>query len=260
MWQVLEPAERVPANYYLSEEKTKKLLENIDLSKYETKKNEINIFGYIDPNGFRQVNEILNINGISTTLRTFRGGGLEPKIAIPCLLSDIEKLKPVGFSDGSGISYCVDANYSKGISISSIGKGRRTHIIQKPRGFNKGGILNLAPTLTKNAYEQNNILLTQSIINVLNIPQLGVTRGNVLGTMGISSCLTAGDSSTPKMVLVNGWAIRKLMPIECLRLQAFPDRVYYQAVDAGISNSQLYKQSGNSVTVNVVRAVAKLFR
>ncbi|WP_180752585.1 DNA cytosine methyltransferase [Latilactobacillus sakei] len=50
--------------------------------------------------------------------------------------------------------------------------------------------------------------------------------------------------------------IRKLTPLECWRLQGFTDEQFYKA-QAVNSNSQLYKQAGNSVSVPVVYAVAK---
>ena len=51
--------------------------------------------------------------------------------------------------------------------------------------------------------------------------------------------------------------MRKLRPLECWRLQGFTDEQFYKAKDAGISNSQLYKQAGNAVTVPVVEAIAE---
>lgn len=53
--------------------------------------------------------------------------------------------------------------------------------------------------------------------------------------------------------------IRKLTPLECFRLQGFPDSHYLNAKAIGISDSQLYKQAGNAVTVNVVYEIAKKF-
>ncbi|WP_444812219.1 DNA cytosine methyltransferase, partial [Streptococcus canis] len=52
--------------------------------------------------------------------------------------------------------------------------------------------------------------------------------------------------------------IRKLTPRECWRLQGFPDWAFDRAKEVN-SNSQLYKQAGNSVTVNVIEAIAKQF-
>ena len=51
--------------------------------------------------------------------------------------------------------------------------------------------------------------------------------------------------------------IRKLVPIETWRLQGFTDEQFYKAKESGVSNSQLYKQAGNSVTINVVDAIVK---
>lgn len=50
--------------------------------------------------------------------------------------------------------------------------------------------------------------------------------------------------------LLEGSSIRRLTPIECERLQGFPD-----GWTEGVSDSQRYKTLGNAVTVNVIRAV-----
>jgi DNA (cytosine-5)-methyltransferase 1 len=52
-------------------------------------------------------------------------------------------------------------------------------------------------------------------------------------------------------------SIRRLTPIECERLQGFPDNWTYQGVDGPISDTQRYKMCGNAVTVDVVEAVGK---
>lgn len=46
--------------------------------------------------------------------------------------------------------------------------------------------------------------------------------------------------------------IRKLTPKECFRLMGFSDQNFDAAKNAGISNSQLYKQAGNSIVVDVL--------
>lgn len=50
--------------------------------------------------------------------------------------------------------------------------------------------------------------------------------------------------------------IRKLTPKECFRLQGFPDE-YFERAESVNSDSQLYKQAGNSVTVNVIYEIAR---
>lgn len=63
------------------------------------------------------------------------------------------------------------------------------------------------------------------------------------------------DTSCNQGVLA-GTKIRRLTPRECFRLQGFPDE-YFDRADAVNSDSQLYKQAGNSVTVNVIYEIAK---
>ena len=58
----------------------------------------------------------------------------------------------------------------------------------------------------------------------------------------------------------NRCRIRKLTPRECWRLQGFPDWAFDRALAAGISNSRLYQQAGNSVTVNVILAIGVILK
>lgn len=51
--------------------------------------------------------------------------------------------------------------------------------------------------------------------------------------------------------------IRKLTPTECYKLMGFTVEDCNKASEAGISNSQLYKQAGNSIVVNVLEAIFK---
>lgn len=54
--------------------------------------------------------------------------------------------------------------------------------------------------------------------------------------------------------------IRKLTEKECWRLQGFSDDQFYKAKESGVSNSQLYKQAGNAVSVPVVDVILKKLR
>ena len=76
---------------------------------------------------------------------------------------------------------------------------------------------------------------------------------------GLSPTLTTRPEGfkTAILPITNGLRIRKLTPLECWRLQGFTDEQFYKAKNDGVSNSQLYKQAGNSVTVNVVDAIVK---
>ena len=64
-------------------------------------------------------------------------------------------------------------------------------------------------------------------------------------------------ASNPNGVRYNN-KIRRLTPIECERLQGFPDNWTRNGIELGeISDTQRYKMCGNAVTVDVVEAVAK---
>ncbi|MDN6630395.1 MAG: DNA cytosine methyltransferase [Staphylococcus equorum] len=73
----------------------------------------------------------------------------------------------------------------------------------------------------------------------------------------ICPTLIATDYKAPKTVLTNNLRIRKLTPLECWRLQGFTDEQFYKAQSEGVSNSQLYKQSGNAITISVADAIIK---
>lgn len=49
--------------------------------------------------------------------------------------------------------------------------------------------------------------------------------------------------------------IRKLTPTECFRLMGFTDEDIERCQAVGMSNSQLYKQAGNSIVVPVLEAI-----
>lgn len=143
------------------------------------------------------------------------------------------------------------------------GGGREPKILQLGRGFNKGGVHNIAPTITKNSYQENNFLIIKeatkkgyaeaTIGDSVNIshPNSKTRRGRV--GKGIANTLLTGEE---QCVVMDDLRIRKLTPKECWRLQGFPDWAFERAAKVN-SNSQLYKQAGNSVTVNVIEAISK---
>lgn len=54
--------------------------------------------------------------------------------------------------------------------------------------------------------------------------------------------------------------VRRLMPIECWRLQGFTDEQFHKAEATGLKDGQLYKMAGNAVSVPVVTAIGKMIR
>ena len=60
-------------------------------------------------------------------------------------------------------------------------------------------------------------------------------------------------------VLTKKFRIRKLTPKECFRLQGWTDD-YFEKAKFMNSDSQLYKQAGNGVTVNVIYEIARYMK
>ena len=145
----------------------------------------------------------------------------------------------------------------------------------------------LAPTLTTNKGEGQKIAIKNDTIKQFGVLQPNFNQcGVVYETDGIAPTIRAyqGGGLEPKIIqrghgynqggehdiaptltsnsyhennhLSDGFRIRKLTPRECWRLQGFPDWAFDKAQEVN-SNSQLYKQAGNSVTVNVIEAIAK---
>ncbi|HHQ0142810.1 TPA: DNA cytosine methyltransferase [Listeria innocua] len=85
----------------------------------------------------------------------------------------------------------------------------------------------------------------------LSFPNSTSCRGR-LGKQSVHTLLT-GDQQA---VVTDQYQIRKLTPRECWRLQGFPDWAFDQASQVN-SDSQLYKQAGNSVTVPVIFDIAR---
>ena len=136
-------------------------------------------------------------------------------------------------------------------------------IIQRAHGYNKGGVHRIAPTITINSYVENNFLKIREataqgyaeaeIGDSVNLahPNSKTRRWRV--GKGQANTLLTGESQG---VVTPDFRIRKLTPRECWRLQGFPDWAFDRAQEVN-SNSQLYKQAGNSVTVNVIEAIAR---
>ena len=75
--------------------------------------------------------------------------------------------------------------------------------------------------------------------------------GHLCKTDDTSYCLDTANSQA----IENNNKIRRLTPLECWRLQGFKDKDFFSVKD--VSDTQLYKQAGNSITVNVLMEIFK---
>lgn len=84
----------------------------------------------------------------------------------------------------------------------------------------------------------------------ISVPTSSTRRGRV--QRGLAGTLQTGENQA---TLTSDARIRRLTPLECERLQGFPDDWTAEGVNGPISDTQRYKMCGNAVTVNVVKAV-----
>lgn len=79
---------------------------------------------------------------------------------------------------------------------------------------------------------------------------------------GVSNCLDTNYAKFPdnrgaRTGIISNNKIRKLTPLETFRLQGFPDEWYHKCREEGISDTQMYRAAGDSVTVNVVQEIGR---
>lgn len=82
----------------------------------------------------------------------------------------------------------------------------------------------------------------------------GSQCGSVYSDNGNSPTLTDGTHGDANSKICTEYRIRKLTPKECWRLMDFSDEDFNKAEKVN-SNTQLYKQAGNSIVVNVLVAI-----
>lgn len=233
-WQVLnsknfgvpQNRERVFIIAHLRGERTYRVFPIRGKDKKLNTDGEVNQVGNIGKSdnfgGNPQVTRVYDINGISPILNTMQGGGREPKIVVPVLTPDrVEKRQ-------------------NGRRFKTNGEPMFTITTQDRHGV-------LVKEATKQGYAVADV---GDSINFSH-PNSKTRRGRV-GKNIANTLLTSDEQG----VVLSDYKIRKLTPRECWRLQGFPDWAFDKA-QAVNSNSQLYKQAGNSVTVNVIEEIAK---
>lgn len=230
---------------------------------------DVKVIGSLESK-FESTNRIYDIGGVSPTLSTMQGGNQEPKI----LESQIVAMRgrnPDNPSDrtvGVSTQQRLEPN-SNGIcnTLTSVQKDNMVLIKQAtksgsikcelggcfdasyPESRTRRGRVqrngNICPTLTS----QN-----QEIVRIEKVGQIssdGSQRGTVIGENGISSNLVDGTHGYANSHIATKLRIRKLTPRECGRLMDVTDEDISK-MEAVNSNSQLYKQFGNSIVVAVM--------
>ena len=226
------------------------------------RENSVSIIGHKD--GYRRNTQVFDQNGITETLDTAQGGGRGHHVALPCFMDLAYQGKPVT----TDVSRTILARYYKGCSNIHENSGiaipvltpDRTEKRQNGRRFKEDG----EPIFTLTGQDRHGVA----------VEPLGVLR-NVRSDYGKEIANTLDTSCnqgifvkiSDELIVYAIWyekfqcyiAIRRLTPKECFRLQGWTDD-YFEKAQFVNSDSQLYKQAGNGVTVNVIQAIAEKLR
>lgn len=242
-------------------------------------KNSIQIIGHKD--GYRRNTQVFAPDGLTETLDTGQGGGRGHHVALPCFI-DLSYKK----TELTNKARCLQARYNKGIAnhkaeVSGVAipvltpdraekrqNGRRFKEDGEPMftltGQDRHGIAIEVKEATKQGYAECRVGIDS--VN-FSMPNSKTRRGRVgqeiANTLDTSCNQGIFVQVSEELVVYAVWhekyqcyiAIRKLTPKECFRLQGWPDD-YFEKAQFVNSDSQLYKQAGNGVTVTVIEAMA----
>ena len=285
--------EQVEEKYYLSDKAIGRLIrknnrlirnkENPDVSaciiagyhkmdgrnnQYIAENNKIErVGGIYDTNSTKhQAGSIYNPNGISPTLTTMSKGGNKQ----PFVLVEEGTIK--GYAEarkGDSINYSYPNNLKK---RGRVGKELSQTILTSPNiavleNIDKPICINNSRnklSIQDRIYDSNGIYTTltasQFKPKIAEIKMFNPYNNKELKDIAPTQTTNCGIISSSAAVLVSEdgetfMKIRRLTPLECWRLMGFDDDDFYKAKNAGVSNTQLYRQAGNSIVVNVLESI-----
>ena len=233
--------DEVDEKYYLSEEKTKKLTLDNDLG------GKLNMYDY------NERDRVHSVNKVSPTLNTMQGGDRQPKVAVIGNTSNTG-YKSHDVHDTDGLSPTVAARDYKGPKQIAVREATKQGYAIAEQGDSVN--VTYPDSKTRRGRVGKQVAQTLQAGEVNQGVVIDDTQGYD-GTRIYKGVSPTIRSSRSGLKTIDNLRIRKLTPLECWRLQSFTDEQFYKAKDSGVSNSQLYKQAGNAVTVNVVDYIVK---
>lgn len=220
---------------------------------------------YMQVSKFEHSNRIHDIYKVSPTLTTMQGGGQEPKIKIKSATSKGYEIAEIGEDSinlehsnsntrrgrvGKSVAQTLTTSCNQGVAIGAI-RGRNP---ENPTSRQSG--LPTQQMLEINENGTSNCLTTVQKDNVVVEYKGAVIIDDIYNNRDerIYTEFSPTIRSERQGLKVNDtYKIRKLTPRECFRLMDFPDSFDFSVV----SDSQAYKQAGNSIVVNVLAEIIK---
>ncbi|WP_313069931.1 DNA (cytosine-5-)-methyltransferase [Lacrimispora sp.] len=221
----------VDEKYYISEDKVKKFLNNLTFN-VTSDENNPKFLGNINRPDFGTgyAGGVWDIKNISPTLTTMQGGGRQPHIITSLVSNKGEK-----FERETEVANTLLARDYKG-----FGNQAMNAVIERS---------NHSTIAVKQATKKGYIECEIGGVADLSYPDSKTRRGRVQDGGMISPTITATETGICR--IESQIKIRKLIPLECYRLMGFSDS-NFKAAEKVVSNSQLYKQAGNSIVVDVL--------
>lgn len=282
----------VDEKFYISENKVQKFIQTLCINKSDEESNTPKFIGNVNRPDFGTgyVGGVWDSNNISPTLTTMQGGGRQPHIITSLVSNKGEKFEREidvantllardykGF--GNQAMNAIIENFNNKVAIRQATKNIECEIggvadLSYPNSKTRRGRVqdggNICPTLTAT---ETDICRIESVNEFDNRPKERFFRqaldtfndsdaeyGNTIDAFnkrvnksGYSPTLTTRPEGFKTAILpvTNDIRIRKLTPKECFRLMGFSDE-NFEAAENVVSNSQLYKQAGNSIVVDVL--------
>lgn len=207
----------IDEKYYLKDEQ----LNNLKFSNPKVKRRQIVKVCDLDIAGQDQIKRVYASEGISPTLSTMQGGNRQPKVVDPFIVASRGR--------GKNNEQQLEPNFS-GATNTLTSAQKDNYVAIK--------------TANSTGYD----MATDGDGIDLAYPKSTTRRGRV--GHGVAKTI----ETSPNMGCLDSSRIRKLTPKECWRLMGFDDSDFEKAAEV-CSNTQLYKQAGNSIVVNVLQAI-----
>ena len=189
---------------------------------------DVNVLGSLEAK-FESTNRIYDVGGCSPTLSTMQGGNQEPKIL---------EIKQLGFMDNGTGKHQSNTVYDENAlcpNITTINGGGTQQI----KICTKSQIVAMRGRNPDNPSDRTSGIPTEQRLE----PNM----------QGICNCLTSVQKDN---LVMSQYKIRRLTPRECGRLMGVSDDDITKMANVN-SNTQLYKQFGNSIVVDVMCAMFK---
>lgn len=199
--------------------------------------------------GLSMAYRVYNPDGISKTLAAV-GGGAGAKTGLYAVMC-VGNTNPCRHGQGGNV-------YSaQGLAPAlTVAKSTPLQVCMSIKGQKLQKQIDVSQTLDSSC--RNNLLQKQTCCAVLTPDRTEKRQnGRRIKEPGEPSFTLTAQDRHGVALLDGNIRVRRLTPRECWRLQGFPDEYFDKARAAGISDTQLYKQAGNGVTVNVARAIGE---